>query len=296
VARFEGTALRGLLPVQYALVKNLPQRVFDAHLALRGLLEKDAKHLYVKTCQGFKSYGHKFYDVKYVEGSKKRTIDRLLGLGPQGLLILDDKTSDVVHDWPLAQIVSWGSSASFIFLRIAHPDIPNVLMEYHFGTNKAEEISLGLTRHAKNLSEAKSAVDSDVGFDFNGSPRCPPDPLLGNLSAKTSSTTSILSKFDGKQLVTIPEELSRQMSLIEQDYLRKISLVDCLNYALKKNLTSPGVEMIKKLIRHFNMVSDWVSSELVQEERDEDRLKILRNFIQLARVSSLISWLKKGKC
>jgi len=93
VARFEGTALRGLLPVQYALVKNLPQRVFDAHLPLRGLLEKDAKHLYVKTCQGFKSYGHKFYDVKYVEGSKKRTIDRLLGLGPQGLLILDDKTA-----------------------------------------------------------------------------------------------------------------------------------------------------------------------------------------------------------
>lgn len=157
-------------------------------------------------------------------------------------------------------------------------------MEYHFGTNRVEEINRSLTGHAKNFSQSKAQMDADAAFDLNESPRCPPDPLLGNLSAKTSSTTAIMSKFDGKQLITIAEELSRQMCLIEQFYFKKISLIDCIDYSLKRNMNGPGVEMVKKLIRHFNMVSDWVSSELVQEEDDQERLKILRNFIQLARV------------
>ena len=287
MARFEISLLKGLVPPLLYPGKNLSQRIFEAHAPLRGLLEKDAKHLYIKVCHSLRTYGHKFFDVKLTEGAaKKKVTERCLGVGPGGLLVLDDRTLEVVFDWPLPQIVSWGSSSSYLFLRLAG-DVAggsNQVIEYHFATTRADEIARALTQHAKNVSEGRVVLDPEIVLALNDSPRCPPDPLLGHLATKTLSSSILLSKFEGRHLVAIPEELIRQMTLIEQDYFRQISLGDCLNHALKRPSTTPGAEAVKKLIRHFNLVSEWVSSEVVQEEDDEQRLKVLRNFIQLARM------------
>jgi len=88
--------------------------------------------------------------------------------------------------------------------------------------------------------------------------------------------------FEGKDLVSIPEEMARQMALIEHGYFQKITLVDCLNYKPKEKEKEDEEGII--FISHFNKMSSWISSEIVKEHDDEKRLILLKNFIQLARM------------
>jgi hypothetical protein len=53
-----------MVPHCFKNAKNIGKRVFAEHKVRRGLLEKDAKHLYITVCRALQTYGFTFFHVK----------------------------------------------------------------------------------------------------------------------------------------------------------------------------------------------------------------------------------------
>eukprot|EP01117_Protostelium_nocturnum_P016620 TRINITY_DN6624_c0_g1_i2.p1 TRINITY_DN6624_c0_g1~~TRINITY_DN6624_c0_g1_i2.p1 ORF type:complete len:1223 (-),score=447.26 TRINITY_DN6624_c0_g1_i2:317-3985(-) len=76
-----------------------------------------------------------------------------------------------------------------------------------------------------------------------------------------------------------PEELARQMALIESELFRNIEPVDYLSNSWKKGAP---VGHIGDVINHFNETSRWVSTEIVMAETVDDRINIITHFLMVA--------------
>jgi len=304
-------ALRRWLPERHH-TKQLPTRILEELKTLRGIPDNDAKHLYIKACLSSPRYGFRFFEVKHADDSKKKGV-RTLGVGPRGIVVFDEKTQDSQQLHPIERIQSWSASAGFFIFTVVglNMQAPADMQAFNFSTKRGEEISSFLSRHSQNATLQLKLIDQDLLLDLVETPICLPVPRWspqikspsGTLASPPSSLSTtpstsmetlptvpsevlaaIQPNLSVLQVTSVPEEMARQMTLIEHEYFRQIGLVDVLDYTSKRQSHSVGMEMIGKLIRHFNAMSSWVASELVTQEDDAARLTLLRNFINVARM------------
>lgn len=96
-----------------------------------------------------------------------------------------------------------------------------------------------------------------------------------------------------------PIEVARQLTLIEhQRYcsirpgmhvlVRYISFLpacpeECLNLSWSKQDRDARAPNIVAFIKRFNLVSTWVATEIVKQERLKERVMALKNFIRIAQ-------------
>lgn len=77
---------------------------------LNGMSELDAKVKYVHRCRSLKTYGVTFFLVKEKVKGKNKLVPRLLGINKECVMRVDEKTKDVLREWPLEQVRRWAAS------------------------------------------------------------------------------------------------------------------------------------------------------------------------------------------
>uniref|UniRef100_A0A915Q6F4 FERM domain-containing protein n=1 Tax=Setaria digitata TaxID=48799 RepID=A0A915Q6F4_9BILA len=102
--------LREILPKEYAKSKDNEKRVIDAYRELTGKSELDAKSKYVHLCRSLITYGVTFFVVKEKMKGKNKLVPRLLGVNKECVMRMDEKTKEVLQEWPLEQVRRWAAS------------------------------------------------------------------------------------------------------------------------------------------------------------------------------------------
>ncbi|CAI4221289.1 unnamed protein product [Auanema sp. JU1783] len=95
---------RDLLPKEYGKDKENEKTIVRNYKELVGTGDLEAKSRYVRLCRGLKTYGVTFFVVRDKVRGKNKLIPRLLGVNKECVMLVDEKTKDVLKEWPLEQV------------------------------------------------------------------------------------------------------------------------------------------------------------------------------------------------
>uniref|UniRef100_A0A8C7ZGK7 Talin 2a n=1 Tax=Oryzias sinensis TaxID=183150 RepID=A0A8C7ZGK7_9TELE len=85
-------------------------RLLREHKNCGEMTEIEAKVKYVKLARSLRTYGVSFFLVKEKMKSKNKLVPRLLGITKESVMRVDEKTKDVVQEWPLTTVKRWAAS------------------------------------------------------------------------------------------------------------------------------------------------------------------------------------------
>jgi hypothetical protein len=71
------------------------------------LTDRDAKHLYLQLCRMVSSYSCEYYRVRLMSAVAQKKPWCLLGVGPNHLLIMDDKTKEIMGTFAFVPRLQW---------------------------------------------------------------------------------------------------------------------------------------------------------------------------------------------
>ncbi|KAL2093030.1 hypothetical protein ACEWY4_010342 [Coilia grayii] len=102
--------LKEFLPKEYIKQRGAEKRIFQDHKSCGEMTEIEAKVKYVKLARSLRTYGVSFFLVKEKMKSKNKLVPRLLGITKESVMRVDEKTKDVVQEWPLTTVKRWAAS------------------------------------------------------------------------------------------------------------------------------------------------------------------------------------------
>uniref|UniRef100_A0A665VZG7 Talin 2b n=1 Tax=Echeneis naucrates TaxID=173247 RepID=A0A665VZG7_ECHNA len=85
-------------------------RIRREHKNCGEMTEIEAKVKYVKLARSLQTYGVSFFLVKEKMKGKNKLVPRLLGITKESVMRVDEKTKDVVQEWPLTTVKRWAAS------------------------------------------------------------------------------------------------------------------------------------------------------------------------------------------
>ena len=93
-------------------LKTVQARVAEEYSKISHLCVRDAKHAYLETAAVASSFGcDNFFPVKEIVLDKGKRVPRLMGVGKYHLIVLDEKTKQLVHRDPLSLLRRWETVA-----------------------------------------------------------------------------------------------------------------------------------------------------------------------------------------
>uniref|UniRef100_A0A0N4ZUP8 FERM domain-containing protein n=1 Tax=Parastrongyloides trichosuri TaxID=131310 RepID=A0A0N4ZUP8_PARTI len=99
------------LPSEYKKNKDLDKRVLQHYQEFNfGDSTFEPKRSYIQECKELYTYGVTFFVVQEQLKEKKQLEVRLLGINKDCIMILDEKTKEVIKEYPLEQLRRWASS------------------------------------------------------------------------------------------------------------------------------------------------------------------------------------------
>ncbi|CAJ1048984.1 talin-2a isoform X2 [Xyrichtys novacula] len=102
--------LKEFLPKEYIKQRGSEKKVFQEHKNCGEMTEIEAKVKYVKLARSLRTYGVSFFLVKEKMKSKNKLVPRLLGITKESVMRVDERTKDVVQEWPLTTVKRWAAS------------------------------------------------------------------------------------------------------------------------------------------------------------------------------------------
>ncbi|XP_039551194.1 talin-2 isoform X2 [Pimephales promelas] len=102
--------LKEFLPKEYIKQRGAEKRIFQDHKICGEMTEIEAKVKYVKLARSLRTYGVSFFLVKEKMKSKNKLVPRLLGITKESVMRVDEKTKEVVQEWPLTTVKRWAAS------------------------------------------------------------------------------------------------------------------------------------------------------------------------------------------
>uniref|UniRef100_A0A665TWR0 Talin-2-like n=1 Tax=Echeneis naucrates TaxID=173247 RepID=A0A665TWR0_ECHNA len=102
--------LKEFLPKEYIKQRGAEKKIFHEHNNCGEMTEIEAKVKYVKLARSLRTYGVSFFLVKEKMKSKNKLVPRLLGITKESVMRVDEKTKDVVQEWPLTTVKRWAAS------------------------------------------------------------------------------------------------------------------------------------------------------------------------------------------
>ncbi|KAG7468234.1 hypothetical protein MATL_G00140820 [Megalops atlanticus] len=102
--------LKEFLPKEYIKQRGAEKKIFQEHKNCGEMSEIEAKVKYVKLARSLRTYGVSFFLVKEKMKSKNKLVPRLLGITKESVMRVDEKTKDVVQEWPLTTVKRWAAS------------------------------------------------------------------------------------------------------------------------------------------------------------------------------------------
>ncbi|RZF45197.1 hypothetical protein LSTR_LSTR009968 [Laodelphax striatellus] len=269
------------------LIKEQKRKLFHTSIYES---EVQLKKLYVQTCRRLPAYGCKVYQVKeLLRGKTKKKAARLLGLGPERIVLLDNKTKILAKSQNTSDLVQWrtGGGRSHDRLQLEFRGsrwslvVPSVAAMRHVGlalweilheleSNFLEEHAL-LTRISSQEVVKRSVVQEVVHS--------------GELEALQRS-------------LHFPEEVALRLSDTEDqlfyqvppiDYLRQVTLdlggtppPPPPNAASAAASAAHDRPSVRALVKRFNEVSSWVTHLIISQPTHEDRKSVLSCILRVA--------------
>ncbi|XP_066523115.1 talin-2 [Hoplias malabaricus] len=102
--------LKEFLPKEYIKQRGAEKRIFQDHKNCGEMTEIEAKVKYVKLARSLRTYGVSFFLVKEKMKSKNKLVPRLLGITKESVMRVDERTKEVVQEWPLTTVKRWAAS------------------------------------------------------------------------------------------------------------------------------------------------------------------------------------------
>ncbi|XP_075894321.1 talin-2 isoform X3 [Nelusetta ayraudi] len=102
--------LKEFLPKEYTKQRGAEKKIFQDHKNCGEMTEIEAKVKYVKLARSLQTYGVSFFLVKEKMKGKNKLVPRLLGITKESVMRVDEKTKDVVQEWPLTTVKRWAAS------------------------------------------------------------------------------------------------------------------------------------------------------------------------------------------
>ncbi|KAI2648249.1 Talin-2 [Labeo rohita] len=109
--------LKEFLPKEYIKQRGAEKRIFQDHKSCGEMTEIEAKVKYVKLARSLRTYGVSFFLVKEKMKSKNKLVPRLLGITKESVMRVDEKTKEVVQEWPLTTVKRWAASPKSFTLK-----------------------------------------------------------------------------------------------------------------------------------------------------------------------------------
>ncbi|XP_036047788.1 talin-2 isoform X2 [Onychomys torridus] len=102
--------LKEFLPKEYVKQRGAEKRIFQEHKNCGEMSEIEAKVKYVKLARSLRTYGVSFFLVKEKMKGKNKLVPRLLGITKDSVMRVDEKTKEVLQEWPLTTVKRWAAS------------------------------------------------------------------------------------------------------------------------------------------------------------------------------------------
>ncbi|XP_023568211.1 talin-2 isoform X2 [Octodon degus] len=102
--------LKEFLPKEYIKQRGAEKRIFQEHKNCGEMSEIEAKVQYVKLARSLRTYGVSFFLVKEKMKGKNKLVPRLLGVTKDSVMRVDEKTKEVLQEWPLTTVKRWAAS------------------------------------------------------------------------------------------------------------------------------------------------------------------------------------------
>uniref|UniRef100_A0A8C4HE72 Talin 2 n=2 Tax=Dicentrarchus labrax TaxID=13489 RepID=A0A8C4HE72_DICLA len=102
--------LKEFLPKEYIKQRGSEKKIFQDHKNCGEMTEIEAKVKYVKLARSLQTYGVSFFLVKEKMKGKNKLVPRLLGITKESVMRVEEKTKDVVQEWPLTTVKRWAAS------------------------------------------------------------------------------------------------------------------------------------------------------------------------------------------
>ncbi|KTF94138.1 hypothetical protein cypCar_00006455 [Cyprinus carpio] len=109
--------LKEFLPKEYIKQRGAEKKIFQDHKSCGEMMEIEAKVKYVKLARSLRTYGVSFFLVKEKMKSKNKLVPRLLGITKESVMRVDEKTKEVVQEWPLTTVKRWAASPKSFTLK-----------------------------------------------------------------------------------------------------------------------------------------------------------------------------------
>uniref|UniRef100_A0A0N5AYK5 FERM domain-containing protein n=1 Tax=Syphacia muris TaxID=451379 RepID=A0A0N5AYK5_9BILA len=101
---------REILPKEYVKSKENEKRIIELYKQSKMGSELDAKSAYVGHCRSLPTYGVTFFVVKEKLKGKNKLVPRLLGVNKECVMRVDERTKEILQEWPLEQVRRWAAS------------------------------------------------------------------------------------------------------------------------------------------------------------------------------------------
>uniref|UniRef100_A0A2K5WJ44 Talin 2 n=1 Tax=Macaca fascicularis TaxID=9541 RepID=A0A2K5WJ44_MACFA len=109
--------LKEFLPKEYIKQRGAEKRIFQEHKNCGEMSEIEAKVKYVKLARSLRTYGVSFFLVKEKMKGKNKLVPRLLGITKDSVMRVDEKTKEVLQEWPLTTVKRWAASPKSFTLK-----------------------------------------------------------------------------------------------------------------------------------------------------------------------------------
>ncbi|KAA8590100.1 hypothetical protein FQN60_014034 [Etheostoma spectabile] len=109
--------LKEFLPKEYIKQRGSEKKIFQDHKDCGELTEIEAKVKYVKLARSLLTYGVSFFLVKEKMKGKNKLVPRLLGITKESVMRVEEKTKEVVQEWPLTTVKRWAASPKSFTLK-----------------------------------------------------------------------------------------------------------------------------------------------------------------------------------
>jgi len=154
--------LKEFLTQSYMKNKGIEKKILNEHKKYIDLPELEAKVLYTKTVRALPTYGVTFFLVKEEMKGKNKLVPRILGVTKESVLRLDERSKEILQNWPLTSVRRWGASPQTFTL-----DFGDYSDRYYsVQTTEAEQILQLISGYIDIILKKKEAKDH-FGIDAN---------------------------------------------------------------------------------------------------------------------------------
>ncbi|XP_065340527.1 uncharacterized protein LOC135939859 isoform X4 [Cloeon dipterum] len=322
--------LEDCLPPCYHCAKTMPKLIKEQKRKLfhTSVYESEVqlKKLYIQTCKRLPCYGCKVYQVKeLLRGKTKKKLSnifqtaRLLGLGPEKIVLLDTKTKILAKAQNTIDLLQWrtGGGRSHDRLQLEFRGSRWQLAVPSPSTMR--EVGLALWEILQELDHSSTSFLDNVSLLFPPSPtrrtKAEPSAATVKRSLHTLQVPVVYaSELEALyRLLHFPEEVALRLTATEHhlfyqvppiDYLRQVTLdlatsgntavppddvtfgVAGVAAAAAANTAAasatPARPSVRDLIKRFNEVSSWVTHLIISQPTHEDRKAVLSCILRVA--------------